>query len=49
MEIFFSDLSERAQKEVLKFYGLDSAEDGNLDLIPIAVLEVEAEETGNDT
>lgn len=47
MEIFFSDLSERAKKKVLKFYGLDSAEDGNLDLI--AILEVEAEETGDDT
>lgn len=41
IEIYFSDLNEEAQKEVLKLYGIKKVEDGNLDIIPLCVLEVE--------
>ena len=42
-EIFFSDLNEEAQKELLKFVGADKPEDMNwdLDIIPLAVFDIE--------
>jgi len=43
MEIWFSDLREEAQKKVLEALGLKSPEEGNLDVIPLFVLETEAE------
>ena len=39
-EIYFSDLTEQAQKEFLEVAGLQSAEDGNYDVFPIATLEL---------
>ena len=39
LEIMFDDLNARAQKKVLEFYGCDSAEDGNLNVIPLFILE----------
>jgi len=36
--IFIHDLKEDVQKEVLKFLGLESAEEGNYDTIPVAVI-----------
>ena len=38
LEIFFHDLKEEAQDRVLQFYNIESAEDGNYDVIPLAVL-----------
>ena len=43
-EIYFSDLTEEAQKSFLKAEGLQNAEDGNYDIFPIAVLEIDREE-----
>ena len=40
-EINFSDLNERAQKEFLELMGLKSAEEGNYDIVPLAIFEVE--------
>ena len=40
-EINFSDLNERAQKEFLELLGLESAEDGNWDIVPLAIFETE--------
>ncbi len=42
MEIFFSDLTEDAQARVLSELGLKDAKDGNFDIAPLFVLEVEA-------
>lgn len=42
-EIYFNDLNEETKKELLKFYNLKKAEDGNFDNCPIAILEVEKE------
>lgn len=39
IEIYFNDLKEEAQKEVLKFYGYESAEEGNFDIQPLFILE----------
>jgi len=41
LEIMFDDLNARARKEVLEFYGYDGPEDGNLDVVPLFVLEKE--------
>jgi hypothetical protein len=35
----FDDLNENAQKEVLELYGYDSPAEGNLDVVPLFVLE----------
>jgi hypothetical protein len=43
-EIMLSDFTEEAQKAILAFYGVDSPEDGNWDVMPIAVLEKSEEE-----
>jgi len=40
-EIMFDDLTEEAQARFLEFQGLESPEDGNYDIVPIAVLELE--------
>ncbi len=44
LEIMFDDLNAKARKEVLEFYGYDSAEDGNLDVVPLFILEKEEQE-----
>jgi len=44
LEIMFDDLDAKARKEVLEFYGYDSAEDGNLDVVPLFILEKEEQE-----
>ena len=41
LEITFDDLNSKAQREVLEFYGYNSPEDGNLDVVPLFVLEKE--------
>jgi len=46
-EIMFGDLNEEAQKRFLAFQGLDNPKDGNLDIVPIAIVELD-EEVGHD-
>ena len=43
-EIFFDDFKEEVQKELLNFYEIKEAAEGNLDVIPLAFLEVETGE-----
>ena len=39
-EIMFDDLTEEAQKRFLEFQGLESPEDGNYEVVPIAIVEL---------
>ena len=39
MKIYFGDLNEEAQKELLEFYGIASPEELNLDVVPLIELE----------
>ena len=39
LRIFLRDLKEDAQKRVLEFEGLETAEDGNYDIVPLFILE----------
>ena len=39
LTIMFDDLKSEAQKEVLEFYGYETAAEGNLDVVPLFVLE----------
>lgn len=43
LDLFFSDLSDEAKKEVLAFFGISSPAEGNLDLdiVPLITLELE--------
>ena len=41
MEIFFNDLKEHTQKEVLMLYGIKTPEEFNLDIAPLFILETE--------
>ena len=43
LTIMFDDLNKETQKEVLEFYNYNSPEDGNLDVVPLFVLEKEEE------
>jgi hypothetical protein len=43
IEISFFDLNEEAQKEFLRAVGLESSDDGNYDIFPIAVVPVPEE------
>ena len=43
-EIMFDDLNDEAQKAFLEFQGLDSPEDGNFDISPLAIFDLEEEE-----
>jgi len=40
-EIYFEDLKEEVQKELLEFLGIESPEEENLDVVPLCVLERE--------
>jgi len=40
-EIYFSNLNEDTQKELLAFYGMESEDDGNFDNLAIAILDYE--------
>jgi len=44
LTIMFEDLSKEAQKEVLQFYGYQTAAEGNLDVAPLFVLEKEEQD-----
>ena len=41
LTIMLADLNDETQKEVLMFYGYESAAEGNLDIVPLFVLETE--------
>lgn len=41
LNIMLEDLNSVTQKEVLKFYGYETAAEGNLDVMPLFVLETE--------
>lgn len=43
-EIFFDDFKEEVQKQLLEFYEIKEAAEGNFDAIPLAFLEVETGE-----
>ena len=43
LTIMLADLSTEAQKEVLDFFGYQTPEEGNFDLVPLFVLEDERE------
>ena len=38
LEIYFDDLTEETKKKVLKFLCLKSAEEGNLDILPLTTI-----------
>lgn len=44
LTIMFDDLNNEAQKEVLEFYGYEIPAEGNLDVVPLFVLEKEEQE-----
>jgi len=44
LTIMFEDLKRKAQKEVIQFYGYDRPEEGNLDVVPLFILEKEEKE-----
>ncbi len=37
-EVYINDLKPKKQKELLEFLELETAEDGNLDVVPIAII-----------
>lgn len=39
LKIYFSDLNEETQKEVLEFYGVNSPEELNFEIVPLVELE----------
>jgi len=41
LTIMLDDLNPEAQKVVLEFYGYKSPEEGNLDVVPLFILEKE--------
>jgi hypothetical protein len=40
IEIFFDDFNEEAQKKFLKAMGIETSDEGNYDIIPIAIVPV---------
>ena len=40
MEIYFDDLNEDVQKEFLKVMGMETSDEGNYDVVPIAVIPI---------
>jgi len=43
VEIYFHDLSEEKQKEVLGAFEIEKPEDMNWDVIPLAIINVEVD------
>ena len=48
MEIFLDDLVPEKQKEVLRFLGMETPEEWNLDTFPLAVITAAGVEELND-
>lgn len=44
VEIYFNDLSSKKQAEVLQAAGIETEEDGNWDVLPLAIVDFETEE-----
>lgn len=44
LTIMLADLNTGAQREVLRFYGYQTPEEGNLDIVPLFVLEKQEQE-----
>jgi hypothetical protein len=44
VEIYFRDLSDEKQAEILQAAGIDTEEDGNWDVLPLAVVDFEPED-----
>ena len=42
-DVMFRDLNDEAQKEFLKFQGVESVSELNIDCIPIAIIDLEEE------
>ena len=42
-DIYFDDLKEEVQKEYLKFLNIEPSDESNLDLAPIAIVEIDEE------
>jgi hypothetical protein len=40
IEIYFEDLNEDAQKEFLKAQRIETSEEGNYDVVPIAIVPI---------
>jgi hypothetical protein len=40
-EIMFDDLKNEVQQRFLEFQGLDNPQDGNYDIVPLAIVELE--------
>ena len=47
-EIMFDDLTPTAQDAYLEAAGLESAADGNFDIMPIAIVDIEIESEGKN-
>jgi hypothetical protein len=43
-EIYFRDLNKDAQERFLTFQEIENPEDGNYDVFPIAIIELDKEE-----
>jgi hypothetical protein len=46
LAIYIDDLTEEAKEKVLKYFGLETPEEGNLDVFPLVILEAELQEKG---
>jgi len=42
-----ADLNDTTQREVLKFFGYESTAEGNLDVVPIFVLETDGSKSAD--
>ncbi len=40
LEIYFDDLNEDSQKEFLKAMGMENSNEGNYDVVPIAIISI---------
>ena len=48
LTIMLADLNDETQKEVLAFYGYESAVEGNLDVVPLFMLETDGSKSADD-
>ena len=43
VEVYYSDLNKEAQIEFLEAHGVTTAEEANIDMIPIAIIDLDIE------
>ena len=48
LTIMLDDLKSEVQEEILKFYGYETVAEGNLDIVPLFVLETEEQKERSD-